>query len=106
MFLVVPHCVTETTAEIFVGVFFDEEPPEECRLLLEPPAPDRQRDLDAGHWSTLSGDGRSAIHHLRRTFSDLPPATTFEIRLLGPGGELLARGSVETMPLSLPLGEL
>jgi hypothetical protein len=106
MFLVVPHRVTETTAEIFVGAFFDQEPPEECRLLLEPVGPDRQRDLYAGHWSTLSGDGKSAIHYLRRTFSSLPPATAFDIRLLGPTGELLARGSVETMPASLPLGEI
>jgi hypothetical protein len=106
MFLVVPHRVTETTAEIFVGAFFDQEPPEECRLLLEPVGQDRQRDLYAGHWSTLSGDGKSAIHYLRRTFSSLPPATAFDIRLLGPTGEVLARGSVETMPGSLPLGEI
>jgi hypothetical protein len=106
MFLVVPHRVSETSAEIFVGAFFDEEPPEECTLLLEPLAETQRRDLYDGLWNTLSGDGQSAIHYLRRTFSGLPPATTFEIRLVGPTGELLARGSVETLPLSLPLGEI
>jgi hypothetical protein len=105
MFLIVPHRVTSSSVEVFVGAFFDFEPPLECRLVARSGSVEREAALGASRWRTLAGDNGSSIHHLRWTFSELSAATRLELELLDRDGRVLSHGSAETLPECLPLDD-
>jgi hypothetical protein len=106
MLQIVPHRVTQSSIEVWLGVFYEAEPPYSSTLTLISPGRTKvTRPIHFGAWQTLYGDGRDPIHYCRLTLSDLSSASQYELLLVGEDGKILARGSAETLPQRLPDSE-
>jgi hypothetical protein len=102
MFQVVPHSVTESTAELFCGAFLGDEPPQMATFVLSPAGSSAALELSDADWVTFPGDGLSSIHYARRTVSGLEPGQSYDVELTTSDGCVLAGAHIDTLPAHLP----